>query len=71
MIPLSKADFAPDGNLVVLDGAAQEVRIFDRYGEFVEQFGGAGKRTPGAAWRHGILASPRGVRWNRTGPLRP
>lgn len=37
-----KADFAPDGNLVVLDEDAQEIRIFDSQGKFVEQFGGIG-----------------------------
>ena len=37
-----KADFAPNGNLVVLDEDAQEIRIFDPQGRFVEQFGGVG-----------------------------
>ncbi len=37
-----KADFAPNGNLVVLDEDAQEIRIFDPQGRFVEQFGGLG-----------------------------
>ena len=39
---VAKAEFAPNGDLVVLDEAAQEVRIFDRHGVFVEQFGGIG-----------------------------
>jgi len=39
---VSKADFAPNGNLVVLDEDAQEIRIFDSQGRFVEQFGGIG-----------------------------
>ena len=37
-----KADLAPGGNLVVLDEDAQEIRIFDPQGRFVEQFGGIG-----------------------------
>ena len=39
---ISHADIGPDGNLVVLAGQAQEIRIFDPGGRFVESFGGLG-----------------------------
>lgn len=40
---IPKAELAANGNLVVLDETAQEVRIFDPDGNFIEQFGGMGE----------------------------
>ena len=37
-----KADIAADGNIVVLDELAQEIRVFDPQGRFIDGFGGMG-----------------------------
>lgn len=37
-----KADIGPDGNIVVFDELAQEIRIFDPRGRFIDGFGGMG-----------------------------
>ena len=68
-----KADIDAEGNIVVLDEAAQEVRIFDAGGNFVEQFGGRGDGPMELRRAHTMELLPDqriAVPLGRTGPVK-
>ena len=70
---IGKADGGPSGNIFVLDADAQEIRVFDPDGSYVDGFGGWGSgptQLRGATdfhlFRDGRVAVPLG----RTGPIK-
>ena len=70
-IPMADIDAA--GNIVLLDEDAQEVRIFDSRGNFVESFGGRGDGPMELRRAHTLELLPGGrvaVPLGRTGPVK-
>lgn len=70
---IAKADVGASGDIFVLDADAQEIRVFDRHGSYVDGFGGWGRgptHLRGATEFHlfpdGRVAVPLG----RTGPIK-